>query len=164
MINSLCPISSLFNSVTVFLIFFFFLNLNCYLSLIDSLSNSYRFSLRKCVNYKIWNRHFSLFFGFDMIGFGFGFLENDLDLTHFLNDLIWNSLNFLDLDLIWVWNNFYFAWFDQILNNRQIQYTGSKYITIFMYFFLIFKSFYLFRSRLKDFLGLIANRILKWSW
>ncbi len=66
--------------------------LNCYLSSIDRLSDSYRFSLRKCVNYKIWNKHFSLFFGFYLIGFGFDldlvFLKNDLDLTYFLNDLI----------------------------------------------------------------------------
>jgi hypothetical protein len=60
--------------------------------LIDRLSDSYRFSLRKCVNYKIWNKNLSLFFGFDLIGFGFDldlvFLKNDLDLTDFFNDLI----------------------------------------------------------------------------
>ena len=39
--------------------------------------------------------------------------------------MIWNLLNFLDLDLIWISNTFYFSWFDQILNNRQIQYTDN---------------------------------------
>ena len=58
-----------------------------------------------------------LFQNFDMIWIRFDF---DFYLIKQKFDL-----KFLKFFEIWIWNTFYFSWFDQILNNRQIQYTAQ---------------------------------------